>query len=708
MAKKQFIRHLEYYGFPDQNTYTSEINGIDLSDIREKNKEQDKEIQELEGEKAEKKDLLELSGTVENFIDKQDEINHIFYDAISGMSDDIEELKRIDDDFAEQLSAMTDSIDDILETIDEFSADTQFKFAEANERLNAYSRYAANEFAHRSDVYTKNEVYNKDEVDELIGGVSGYATVEWVEEQGFLTEASGDTLYVIKNDFNIYSADVETRIEELSADTYTKAETDELLDKKTDKLIEAVQGKALIFNEADGGGAKFEHQDGTWSFAGVNDGGANGIAGQIYAINKDTREGARIDVSTSGMYYTVGNNSAADRMVAENEIATKGSIEDITTPISEKLDIVSGKVDSNTSDIAWCAREIAKRAYTSALTETRLELLGKIQEVDDKKADKTDLQVVSAAVDSNRAAIEAEKTARREADNILSERITDLGDRVASAESEVRSYDARITNVESGLTKEIAERKQADLDLIGTESDDVNLDTIWAAKNLAAEAIDISITSAKTYTDDRFRLLEGEFIQLSAATDSALTKFATTGYVEQRLQEVLSGDSILDDLQREITERINGDKALEAQILDLADSYSAVSTDVSHLINKVGAITEWDGENPEEYEPWAEQHPGANGILDILHREVHELKPETIEELSGKVNTEIAERQAADTTLHGEIVDEGRARQDADTALENQIKTTIADVTFVGGILTFTKKDGSTIVIDLNSSGSGW
>ena len=48
MAKKQFIRHLEFYGFPDQNGYSSEINGVDLSDIREKNKEQDEEIQDLQ------------------------------------------------------------------------------------------------------------------------------------------------------------------------------------------------------------------------------------------------------------------------------------------------------------------------------------------------------------------------------------------------------------------------------------------------------------------------------------------------------------------------------------------------------------------------------------------------------------------------------------------------------------------------------------
>ena len=71
MAKQQqFIRHLEFYGFPDQNGYTSDINAcsVDLSNIIKKNKEQDREIKYLDNEKADKKDLDELSGTVETLI----------------------------------------------------------------------------------------------------------------------------------------------------------------------------------------------------------------------------------------------------------------------------------------------------------------------------------------------------------------------------------------------------------------------------------------------------------------------------------------------------------------------------------------------------------------------------------------------------------------------------------------------------------------
>ena len=105
------------------------------------------------------------------------------------------------------------------------------------------------------------------------------------------------------------------------------------LDKKTDKEVQGTNGIARIFNEVDGGGAKFEHNDGLESFVGVNDGGENGLAAQIYAdkLVDGKWQGAKLDVTNGGMYYTVGSESFENRAVAENEIATKG---DITSAIS--------------------------------------------------------------------------------------------------------------------------------------------------------------------------------------------------------------------------------------------------------------------------------------------------------------------------------------------------------------------------------------
>lgn len=97
---------------------------------------------------------------------------------------------------------------------------------------------------------------------------------------------------------------------------------------KVDKEIQGTNGKAIIFNESDGGGAKFEHNDGTESFVGVNDGGENGLVAQIYAdkLVDGKWQGAKLDVTNGGMYYTVGSDSFANRAVPANELAVKGDV----------------------------------------------------------------------------------------------------------------------------------------------------------------------------------------------------------------------------------------------------------------------------------------------------------------------------------------------------------------------------------------------
>lgn len=91
----------------------------------------------------------------------------------------------------------------------------------------------------------------------------------------------------------------------------------------TQQEIISANGKSLVWNEASGGGAKFENVDGTWSYVGVNDGGENGLAAQIYALKKNENNkyvGTRINVTKNGIYYTNGADSMA--YTAGDEIAT--------------------------------------------------------------------------------------------------------------------------------------------------------------------------------------------------------------------------------------------------------------------------------------------------------------------------------------------------------------------------------------------------
>ena len=128
-----------------------------------------------------------------------------------------------------------------------------------------------------------------------------------------------------------------------------------MLDNKTDYAVNGTNGRALMFNETDGGGAKFEHNDGTWSFAGVNDGGKNGLAAQVYAVDSQAGyKGTKLDVTVGGLYYTKGEESGkpvAQRDVEANEVATKGNISAATAALDAKIDAEKQRALSAETDL---------------------------------------------------------------------------------------------------------------------------------------------------------------------------------------------------------------------------------------------------------------------------------------------------------------------------------------------------------------------
>ena len=81
---------------------------------------------------------------------------------------------------------------------------------------------------------------------------------------------------------------------------------------------------AQIWNESDGGGTQYFNKDtNVLSFVGVNNGAGNNIYAQIYAKDKTTNTGVRINVTPTGAYYNVKNGIDVS---PEYEIATKGDI----------------------------------------------------------------------------------------------------------------------------------------------------------------------------------------------------------------------------------------------------------------------------------------------------------------------------------------------------------------------------------------------
>jgi DNA repair exonuclease SbcCD ATPase subunit len=614
---KQFIRHLEFYGFPDQNGYSSEVNGIsaDLSEIIKKNKEQDKEIKDLTNEKANKKDLLELSGTVETLVSAQTEFNNMVVEELSGITNDINILKDIDNEYGQQLSALTDGLNDAMDAMQILGNrvdDVENNISGINETIDTIIE----------DYAKKDDVYSKEDIDSMIAsGFSGYATQEWVEEQGYITEEEADAKYAKIEDLE----DLASQVESAATNIDEKFdEIDDSIDEINDK-VDTLTEDLSAFSE-----------DVSEAISGINE-SINGINDSISGINDDIAE----------INEAVSANTAD---IAANTEAIE-DIQEAVSGITSDIDALSAQVMTNKTNISRCADAIRQRATKDELSAVRTELKGDIENLDETKADKTDLDAVSGAVDTLSDRLTAEIAERREADRAVNETVAELNGRVTTAEGKVDGCVTKVDAIESGLTKEIADRKAADLALIGEDTDTSDADTIWGAKKKAAELATQAINESKNYTNSVVDAFEDELAELSAKTDQELSKFATQEYVDGRLtniktvlrSEIKNGD----DAERDA--RIAGDAALDDKISTLSDSLAEEIEVINKNSTILNAFTDWDGEG--EYDD------SGNGIVDVMHREIHDLKPEGIEEIKAQVNanTEAIEGLATTEYVNSEI-----------------------------------------------------
>ncbi|MBO6254412.1 MAG: hypothetical protein J6O49_12315 [Bacteroidaceae bacterium] len=606
MAKKQFIRHLEFYGFPDQNGYSSEINGVDLSDIREKNKEQDEEIQDLEGEKADKKDLVALSGTVENFITRQSEINQEFADAISGMSGDIEELKAIDTEFAEQLSAITSGVDEAMDAI-EILGDRIEDVEDSVSGLSGAIESITEDYAKKEDVYSK------EEIDEMISsGFSGYATQEWVEEQGYITEEEADAKYANIEDLEALSGAVESAATDIDD---RLEEINDSIDDVNDKADNLAEGLSAF------------SEDVASAFSEVND-AIDEINDKISGITDDIADLVEV---------VSGNTEAIENL---NEAVSAN-----TEAIEELDDKIDDAVSALTEDIQEVKDELDNKANVSDLEDLHTEMINGLENLENKKAEKEDLNFVSGAVDAVDAKIDAEIARSTSADTAMQNKIDELDAEVQEAVETVESYGDRIDQIESGLAQEIIDRQNGDTALIGTSGDSDSADTIWGAKNLADMYKGQAIASAKTYTDDKFAEFDGELQNLEDRIEQQMSQFATEEFVisacndtEAELRGEL-GTALNNEIERAERAETNMEVEIQALSAQVVTNIGKISDNAS----RINALTRWEGTNPEEYDSWASSHPDANGIVDVLHREVHSLTPQGFDELKAQVSANTAD-----------------------------------------------------------------
>ncbi len=181
------------------------------------------------------------------------------------------------------------------------------------------------------------------------------------------------------------SDEVSARETAVSGEASAREEADSALNtalraeiaKKVDRRIANVDGsEALIFNESDGGGAKFTTSTGFISFVGVND-GTDGLYGQIYALRKnaqDKYEGLRLNVLADKITYK-NNGLYVDSFDAKYELAVKLDVATAQTTVQGNLNTHAASDARHTAPIEFVrtAATISELAFKRYICKATLD-----------------------------------------------------------------------------------------------------------------------------------------------------------------------------------------------------------------------------------------------------------------------------------------------------------------------------------------------
>ena len=568
---KQIIRHLEFYGFPDQNVFISEPCVDSCID-----KKQDWEIHKLGH------DLYAFRHFQHGFNDKTIEINNAqnkkineITDATNELTNDVTAISGTVDDILEAIGGtpvptIKEEVDEVSGKVEAFSAETNDKFDAVDEELNSindsiesfsgefltytaatneyienYIETADSKYAHQDNTYTK------EEVDALIsGGTDDMATKSWVIEQDYATNEA----------LNAFSDNVMDEFDNKENEINTLQTNLDLLSATTDT-------KFITFNN------KLQ------AISGVVDN---------MAATADTRldelEAWKIEAGTDIANLQIGLASKAD-----------------ASALTQVQNVLDSKVNNSDYQVFTASTE---GRFTSVETS--------ISNIHTSMSSKAEIAYVDSKVLD-------EKNERVAADDAINNSITSITDDIITIQGHDSNQDASIATLNANLTQEIQDRTDGDLALIGQSTDGVTANTINGAKAFATQ----QMNSAKAYADS---VKLDAISQADSYTDAQIAIYDAKISALAKTEDVINRDNELraDYIQKDadnfatlnglITAEANRAGGVETSLRNDINSLGDSLNSVDNLVHK---ITDWDGTGT---------YTGSgNGAMDIMHQELHNL-----------------------------------------------------------------------------------
>ena len=579
-------RILEPYGYIEQVDYNMMgFCDVDLTPINEKNEEQDEEINNLSGlAQGAQNGLTTLEGEFNEFSTLTVGALSTMKESINANANNIDTLMANHNQLSTTVSNMNESLSNLTGTVNTLSDSISTKLSK-EEAAEVYARKDKVEQLETdvealsdslntklskeeaADVYArKDTVYTKEEVGNIVSGeLSPYASRQWVEEQGYVKRTEADTLYASKD---------------------TEANAQEALGKANGVLTD--------FNQ----------------FKGATNQSIDSLVGRV--TNLEAKEEEDKDTLSSKI----------DK-VSEKTNTNTSDIANLKTVMETKADKTT--TDAMASTIEEVKSALASKVEISAFNDYKTSVAADIDYVKTNYAQKSDLANTNANITSLEGKLNNEIANRISGDNTLTNTINnDIKPSIESLRMKDSELQIAVEKLGSDLAKETENRVNGDADLLGLESDPSDRMTLYGVKTYATSTAQQALNDAKKYTDDAEQNVTTKVNDLNTKLNNTLGSRVTQDELAAAVND--AKNSLKSDLANEINRATAAENALKNLNTRLEGNVNAAinSTNKQVATNStiLSVITSWK----PSYEGDTSYSDEGNGVLDVLHREFHNLK----------------------------------------------------------------------------------
>lgn len=579
-------RILEPYGYIEQVDYNMMgFCDVDLTPINDKNKEQDEEISNLSGLAQDAQNgLTTLEG-------KFDEFSGNTLNALSEMTVSINanaknirtlvtkhnQLSSKVSDMDESLSSLTDRVGTLSDSISTKLSKEEAaglyarkdKVEELETDVDGLSASLNTKLSQEEadDVYArKDSVYTKKEVDDIVSGeLSPYASRQWVEEQGYVKRTEADTLYASKN---------------------TEVNAQNALDKANDVFTD--------FN----------------TFKGATNQTIGSLVGRVTDL--EAKEEGDKDLLSSKIDE-----------VSEKTNTNTSDIANLKTAMESKADKTT--TDAMASTLAEVQSALASKVEISVFDDYKTSVAADIDFIKGNYAKKSDIENTNANITSLKGKLDEEIANRISGDDALTNKINkDIKPSIESLRMKDSELQIAVEQLGSDLAKETENREKGDSDLLGLASDPSDRMTLYGVKTYAASMAQRALNHAKKYTDDAEQNVTTKVNDLNTKLNNTLGSRVTKDELAAAVND--AKNSLKGDLTNEINRATAAENALKSQYNVLEGNVNAAITTTNNQVATnstiLSVITSWK----PSYVGDTDYSDEGNGVLDVLHREFHNLK----------------------------------------------------------------------------------